>query len=232
VRPDLEYDHLADATVTSAAVRRPPERLAGLRRFAPGGDLLPLPAQRRAPAGCPPYMGCEPRSPEAGHLPPARRRTYAGRRPGGAARPEYDHLADATATSAAVRRPPERPARLRRFSPGGDLVPLPAQRRASAGGLPYMGCEPRSPEAGHLPPARGMSYAGSRPGGAVRPEYDHLADATVTSATVRWPPERPARRRRYAPGGDLVPSPAQRRAPAGCPPYMGCEPRSPEAGHP
>ena len=30
---------------------------------------------------------------------------------------------------------------------------------------------------------------------AVRPEYDHIADATFTSAAVRRPPERPARRR-------------------------------------
>ena len=34
---------------------------------------------------------------------------------------------------------------------------------------------------------------------AVRPEYDHFADATVTSAAARRPPERPARRRRSTP---------------------------------
>ena len=59
---------------------------------------------------------------------------------------------------------------------------------------------------------------------AVRPEYDHFADATVTSAAARRPPERPARRRRFASGGDLVPPPAHRRAPAGRPPCKGCAP--------
>ena len=52
-----EYDHIADATVASAAVRRPPERPACRSRFAP-----------RPPESCP--------------LPLARRRAYADRRPG------------------------------------------------------------------------------------------------------------------------------------------------------
>ena len=37
----------------------------------------------------------------------------------------------------------------------------------------------------------------------MRPEHDHIADATA-SAVVRRPPEQPARRRRFAPGGALT----------------------------
>jgi hypothetical protein len=61
---------------------------------------------------------------------------------------------------------------------------------------------PRSPCAGPL--ALGDDPAPLRPGavrtrlvalaGAARHDYDHIADATVTSAAVHRPPERPARR--------------------------------------
>ncbi len=59
---------------------------------------------------------------------------------------------------------------------------------------------------------------------AVLPEYDHHADATVTPATVRRPPERPARRCCSAPWGDLALPPARRRAHAGRPPHQDCAP--------
>ena len=88
----------------------------------------------------------------------------------------------------------------------------------SAGGVP--------PSAGPAPGLRGQLS-----GRAVRPDYDHLADTTVTSAAVRRPPEQPARRFCFAPGDDRALPPARRRAPAGHPPHQGCAPSSPEARH-
>jgi hypothetical protein len=107
------------STVTSAVGRRPLERPARHCCFAPGGDLALPPARRRAPAGRPPHQGRAPCSSEARHLLLARRWAFAGRRPGRAVRPEYDHLAVATVTSAAVRRPLAAPV----AGPGpGDLL--------------------------------------------------------------------------------------------------------------
>jgi hypothetical protein len=48
--------------------------------------------------------------------------------------------------------------------------------------------------------------------------------STVTSAAVGRPPERPAWRCCFAPGGDRALPPARRRAPAGHPPRQGCAP--------
>ena len=79
---------------------------------------------------------------------------------------------------------------------------------------------------GGVPPSAGPApgLRGQLSGRAVRPDYDHLADTTVTSAAVRRPPERPARRCCFAPRGGLALPPARRRAPAGRPPYQGCAP--------
>jgi hypothetical protein len=60
----------------------------------------------------------------------------------GAVRPENDHIADATVTSTVVRRPPEQPARRRRFAPEGDLALLPAWRRAHVDRRPGRGSAP------------------------------------------------------------------------------------------
>jgi hypothetical protein len=174
-----------------------------------------------------------------------------------ALRPEYDHLADATVTSAAVRRLPKWPARRSRSRWGAVLyfhrsVPL---RASSVQGLCalFAGGVPSSHF--HRPSAvllRAVTRARTvrpdcwrraisrRPGagptraavraGAVRPEHDHIADATVTSAVVRRPPERPARRRLIIaasrPGAIWLlhrPSALLRLAPSGRRPGKGIE---------
>jgi hypothetical protein len=78
--------------------------------------------------------------------------------------------------------------------------------------------------AGGVPSSAGPApgLRGQLSGRAVRPDYDHLADTTVTSAAVRRPPERPARRCCFSPGGDRAP--ARCRAPASHPPPQGCAP--------
>ena len=57
------------------------------------------------------------------------------------------------------------------------------------------------------------------------------AGTTVTSAVVRRPLERPARRCCLESEGDLTLPPARCRAPAGRPPHQGCAPCSSEARH-
>jgi hypothetical protein len=92
-----------------------------------------------------------------------------------------------TVTSAVGSQPLERPARRCCFTPGGDLVPPTGSAPCSCGLFSASGCAPCSSKARRLPLARRRAYAGRRPGRAVRPEYDHLAVATVTSPAVRRP---------------------------------------------
>ena len=138
-------------------------------------------------------------------LPPARGRVYAGRRLGGAVRPEDDYLADATFYSAAVRR-----------HVADATVYSAAVRRPPEG--------PCAPITGGQPSSAGPTLCptGRRPNGAVRPEYDCFTDATVYFAAVA----------RLASGGDLVLPSAQCRAHVGCHPGRGSAPCSLEACHP
>jgi hypothetical protein len=94
-----------------------------------------------------------------------------------------------TVTSAVAQRRLVRPARRCCFTPGGDLVPPTGSAPCSCGLFSASGCAPCSSKARRLPLARRRAYAGRRPGRAVRPEYDHLAVATVTSLAVRRPSE-------------------------------------------
>jgi hypothetical protein len=94
-----------------------------------------------------------------------------------------------TVTSAVAQRRLVRPARRCCFTPGGDLVPPTGSAPCSCGLFSASGCAPCSSKARRLPLARRRAYAGRRPGRAVRPEYDHLAVATVTSPAVRRPSE-------------------------------------------
>ena len=73
----------------------------------------------------------------------------------------------------------------------------PAQRSALAGRRPGKGSAPRSPDACHLPLARSWPPLGRHPGEAVRPEYDHPIEVTIT-------PSLRARRRCFAPNDDLA----------------------------
>jgi hypothetical protein len=193
-----EYDHIADATVTSAAVRRPPERPARRRRFATGGRSCTSTGSAPCSCGLSSVHGlCALIAggvrPSAGPT-PCLRGLSSGQ----------GQCAPNTTTSPTRLSPPP-PCAGRRSGRPGEAASRPDRRSRALS---------RWPGAVHT---QIVVRAG-----AVRPEYDHIVDATVTSAAVRRPPERPARRRRFAPGGDLVPPPAQRRAPAGCPTYKGC----------
>ena len=163
----------------------------------------------------------------AGRRPGRAVRPDAGRRPGGEVRLEYDLVVAVSPAVGCLQT--GRCGALTRILVGAAVVAGPGRlhchlrRRAPAAGA----AGPAPPLRAAVVRRRAAGRWSGRPGAAasvVRPEYDHVADSTATSAAVRRPPERPARRRRFAPGGDLVPPPAQRRAPAGCPPCKGRAP--------
>ena len=107
-----------------------------------------------------------------------------------------------------------RPAACRRPGPAGagarSCVLLSRARLARQAGPPRKQCAPPQPappaaaprrrsaarrarhKARGLSPARRRDGAGRHPGRAVRPEHDHMADASVASAAVLRPPEGPA----------------------------------------
>jgi hypothetical protein len=122
---------------------------------APAGPALLLHARGRsrtstdsAPCSCGPSSASRPCALIAGGVPPSAGPApgLRGQLSGRAVRPDYNHLADTTVTSTAVRRPPEQPA-----------LPLHARGRSRTPAAPRPG-RPRTPT-GSVPCSCGPSSA-------------------------------------------------------------------------